>query len=599
MQPVTATPWASGLLSPTGFPIALAGFPISLNDDAFDGAADRIPGLDENPFGFADTYEDDVTGVTLAELDEDPFGRDGSYGTLSYPYTTHEIPHNPSKRSESESKSEASELSESESKLLKSQPWIKKEDLISSIHVIELEDLISRRDYLPIINSDKIFWRLFCYTTFLVDKEKNTPKHRSIMGEAGFEVAQIDKTLILSGTYVKSLQKTIEDLRAFYLEASKKRENFEIVLPTVRSDEIFFRSPQKIMDLPFRPYEEIHYPLNYLECHINPYLEQFSKFIGANYSRGSRKQTTREFRSRSYLGPLYIDNSKSIHSNKVKSIFLDNIRHGHSYGFDPDGDSNSVYTEEQDTDTAVLNITWNRDFNLIYPIPPVKVEIDESSKKLFYTPYKDQTFCDMELLAKHDAPVIKTHAIFLDAFGGEMMKKLLRSKMQEMSSRQVQMKEFDKDIVRAYADFIYLTLEEFNKKYSEKDACDLVQLFKLAQTYQVEPLIHWCTNRMSLFCGPEDQATIQVLADLYDNAHLKRLAEFLKKTKEQPASAGVGAADLPSPLSTSLSSLSSSSLSSSSSPSLSLSSASKTSPQQSAKQAPPSSLKGLDGEDED
>lgn len=357
--------------------------------------------------------------------------------------------------------------------------------------VAEIENLISRKDYATIIKSEKLFWEVFCYSTILVDAEKKFEKEHT------FSITNSNGNFKVTGEAysIKEIKTAMNVIRSFYENALKNREDFDIVLPKV-THHLFFRAPQETIELRDWTSEKIFSIIDFrYTSYIEPYLEKMSQFIGTVCSTSIKKQN-------------------------IMTLFLDSV------------------------DTEVIHVSWKRDVLLIYPIPPVKVELDEGAKSAFYPLYKDQILCDLQFRDKNKTPIIKAHAAFLYLYGGEMMKKLLTSKMKESQTRKVCLEGFDKNVVRAYTDFIYMPLEEFNKKYSQKGSCDLIQLFRLAQTYQLEPLIHCCTNLMSLLCGPEDVEAIQSLAELYDNTHLKKLAAYLQPlrvTSLKPAEAGVGA----------------------------------------------------------
>lgn len=394
--------------------------------------------------------------------------------------------------------------------------------------VAELEDLISRKDYSKIIKSEKLFWGVFCYSTALVDAEKKQVQ------SGHYSIVNVNGNLKISARrhILEKVKRAVNEIRLFYVDGLKKKENFQIVFPVVTHD-VFIRAVEETINLDDWLSDKVFkIPNSFFRDWVKPYLQQLSSFVGTEGFIFQKKQ-------------------------KITT--------------------GSEFSDREENNVSAFQVTWNKDGYLTYPITPVKVEVDEAAKRVFYPLYRDQILCDLEFLAKKNELIVKTHAAFLYIYGGEMMKTLLMNKMEESLTRKIQFKEFDKPVVRAYSDFIYLSLDDFNKKYSKKGACDLVQLFKLAQMYQLEPLINCCTNLISLLSGPEDLKAIDGLAKLYENAHLKRLAAYFREPKPKSSGEGGVAASVSS----------SSSNSSSSRRSVA------------PKPAVPSSQKSLDDEDDD
>lgn len=176
-----------------------------------------------------------------------------------------------------------------------------------------------------------------------------------------------------------------------------------------------------------------------------------------------------------------------------------------------------------------IDIEWIREEHVIYSIAPQEIPSRElnSLVKSTYDMYQNSICCDFIIgIGEVTIPV---HSIPFYTYGGDAIKNMLTTNMKEQQERKIEIKEFKEKTVRAFIDFIYLGPKGLNPESDRYQELDVIELFRMAQTYQVKDLIDHCANLMSLYCTSDQADNIEEMADYYQNDYLKKLSEHLKK----------------------------------------------------------------------
>lgn len=196
----------------------------------------------------------------------------------------------------------------------------------------------------------------------------------------------------------------------------------------------------------------------------------------------------------------------------------------------------ATYIHEQTEDLARSRIQIHWKDMLVYPIPCKTMLEPRPIGEALYPLYQKQEHCDFSISCM-DGTLIKTHSALLYAYGGSVLQKLVISDFKESKDRVVTFETHSTDIVKNFLDFIYLGGKKFLEKMTlsrDLDITKLYELFDFAHMYGVETLMDCCTNLISLQATKEDIGEIKELANLYNNEHLKQLADHFYPQQNNP-----------------------------------------------------------------
>lgn len=170
-----------------------------------------------------------------------------------------------------------------------------------------------------------------------------------------------------------------------------------------------------------------------------------------------------------------------------------------------------------------ITIEWLPGSHYVYPILPKAIAKRADAQESMYAMYQQQIYCDFSIVAKEG--VVKMHSLPLFMHGGAAIQTLLTSGMKETLEKTINFSHFSLSTVEAFVDFIYLGEKTLTPDSIDENNVNLIELFELANIYQIQPLIDSCTNLFSLVSTADDIKTIVSLSVTYDNDHLKKLCE--------------------------------------------------------------------------
>lgn len=107
--------------------------------------------------------------------------------------------------------------------------------------------------------------------------------------------------------------------------------------------------------------------------------------------------------------------------------------------------------------------------------------------------------------------------------GGEVFQRMLTVKMNENEQKFLNLEHVSLDAVRALLTYFYLGNLKA-KSFQGKEEV-LLELFEMANLYQIQGLIDCCTNMISVLI--RDREVIFELYATYRNKHLQELYEYL------------------------------------------------------------------------
>ncbi|USE35017.1 BTB/POZ domain-containing protein [Endozoicomonas sp. SCSIO W0465] len=188
-------------------------------------------------------------------------------------------------------------------------------------------------------------------------------------------------------------------------------------------------------------------------------------------------------------------------------------------------------------DLDVLTITIP-DFQQ-YPIPPLIFPDREKSKLLdfFQSQYKTKKDGDIELQTKGGG-VLKCHTAVISAYGG-VFREMLDAGMKESQSKIINLDHFSEKTVMACLDFLYFGKQGLLYASVIENQVDLLELFSMAHTYQIEDLITYCGNLITRCYGQDSKECIKSMADLYSNRHLQDFYTYLCAMNSHSADSGM------------------------------------------------------------
>lgn len=187
----------------------------------------------------------------------------------------------------------------------------------------------------------------------------------------------------------------------------------------------------------------------------------------------------------------------------------------------------AIYSKDPESD-MIFNIQWKPNVKVSYPIEPISFFPRENLRQDFYDLFKRQKCCDFTLTSG-DCQSIQVHSALLFLYGGEMVNKLLENPLLESHEKRISFKKFTFCTVQAFAEFTYLGPCDF-MEWAYRHKIDYTELLEFASVYQIPALIDCSTNLISTVATPLDSKNITLLAKLYNNEHLKKLAAHLAKT---------------------------------------------------------------------
>jgi len=190
----------------------------------------------------------------------------------------------------------------------------------------------------------------------------------------------------------------------------------------------------------------------------------------------------------------------------------------------------SERTGNQQKDIEVFKIDWSNSYYHVYPIPAKEMPSREDFHGLMYSMYKNQTLCDLSIVAKEKDKevVLKVHSLPFYNYGGEMIQSLLTNGMKEGIEKKVHFEDLSINTLKAFIDFIYLGEDGLKPDNVQQSGVNLFELLQMAHTYQVPALVDCCTNLIALFASIEDLEIIKGFAKLYNNDHLRQLCAHLE-----------------------------------------------------------------------
>ena len=345
----------------------------------------------------------------------------------------------------------------------------------------QVETLMNRRDYGSIIKNRELFWHAFCLA---VSREESSSQEQ----DAIFSVSYSKGTFFVMGVdkVIKDIEGILEQIRRFFLQGYQEGESVRILLPHP-SGEYFFCQPQQIVDLHDWTTSKNGISEQWYHAYISPHMNRLCSSVGAIFQVSKKLQL------------IKYDRTSSIEN-------IDEIQ-----------------------------ISWKKEGILTYPITPLKVERSQNSKVEYLEMLKKEVACDIQLHSKNG--VIPAHALFLAIHSGKQLNGILRKKMKEEGERILDFRDFDRSVVRAYVDFIYMELKEFRENYEQESVCDFFELLRLARAYQIEPLFNCSINLLSLVAKPADAERVLDVASKYQSGQLEKLGVHLTKRLESlPAS---------------------------------------------------------------
>lgn len=338
----------------------------------------------------------------------------------------------------------------------------------------QVDELLSKRDYGTIIHDKQLFLITFLKATIL-----------SNLGENNFyKISLHDKqiNLLSSKAFLKEVPEEVEIIRQHLLEGHKTKQDMYLA-PIDISYRIFIKKRCDIINLTnWNSGHNKHISYFRFSDLIKPTLPKLCSLLGA---RCLFRPVIQQYR---------IDQSGGIEQENVEAI----------------------------------DIEWIREEHLIYSIAPQEIPSRELNSliKSSYDMYQNSICCDLVIvIGKATIPV---HSIPFYTYGGDAIKNMLTANMKEQQEKTIEITAFDEKTVRAFIDFVYLGPEGLDPTTDSCQELDVVELFKMAQVYQLEDLITHCTNLLSLFASPDQAETISELAVLYENDLLKKLSEHLK-----------------------------------------------------------------------
>lgn len=337
-------------------------------------------------------------------------------------------------------------------------------------NILELENKTIRNDFSNILKSSHLFWQFYCKISEPFQKE------------SCFHLQIINTNLNIMGRQhiIDDLKKGVEKIRLLVIDHFDNFQDFSIYFLNRESTQLSFLSDySQISTIRFsNPDMEKLFFKDYLL----PALPTLIKTLGAEFSEVQKPEC------------------KSIHPRIVK----------------------------------ILNIHWKQRF-LVYQIAPIKIpefsENDESVK--LYDLYTKQISCDFTLISKEltscsNHKSIECHRSILLKLEKSAFRAILENNMQESLNNVINLKEFSKETLIHFLDFAYKGGNFLLEKLSKVDEVNLVELFIFAQTYCVEDLINCCTNLYAAHATLDNLEEIKMLAELYQNQHLKQLLDYIE-----------------------------------------------------------------------
>ncbi len=342
-----------------------------------------------------------------------------------------------------------------------------------------LESCLQKKDFETIIRDSELFWLAYCKALLPFQDERKSDE---------FLISNEGKNIIVSGirNTIKEINNVIKEIREFFIECLNRKVIFNIVVINETND-IYIRKESPLISLVDNNQRSCFQPLYY--DFVKPALQKLAEFCGA----------------------CYTEDQKSLNIQPILDDFAPQMKN-----------------------CEIIHISWKEDIHCVYPILPKTIPARQDANEALYLLYQKQEFCDFCLVSKENQ-TLKIHSALLYVHGGPILQNLLTSGMKETANKTIIFPDYSQNAIRAFIEFIYLGGQAFSEKMSsteEGKELDLLELFEMAHTYQINTLIDCCTNLMSLSATKENLEIIKKYAALYKNEHLTSLCEYLSPEKQ-------------------------------------------------------------------
>lgn len=180
--------------------------------------------------------------------------------------------------------------------------------------------------------------------------------------------------------------------------------------------------------------------------------------------------------------------------------------------------------------STLFTVTWNKE-HFIYPIQPVALSDGQELKILMYSLYKNKNGCDFSIIGKNGK--IELHKVLLLCKGGEAIQALLNSEINKEGANQINLNAYSLTTLEYFVDFLYLGEEVLKPNNIADKELVITELLDLGKCFLLDDLVNCCTNLLTLTAEEKHKKIILDLAILYENDHLRALADHFDKIPEK------------------------------------------------------------------
>lgn len=187
----------------------------------------------------------------------------------------------------------------------------------------------------------------------------------------------------------------------------------------------------------------------------------------------------------------------------------------------------------------VFSIVWSNREHFVYPVPPTLPQEQPQLSRSLYQFYRapEQPHCDLTIVDK-DGRTIKVHSLVLQVCESKRLQSLLPTALASKGKKLV-FDNFGLEAIKKFIDFAYLGHTALDPNNWQTKEISTTGLLPFAHFLEMPAFMDCCTNLLSLTSTKDDAAHIRTLAKLYDNEHLKLLAEYLNgQEPTQPSKRG-------------------------------------------------------------
>lgn len=361
--------------------------------------------------------------------------------------------------------------------------------------------LLLEEDAKGIIADPKLFWALFC-TAFANNKESIEavevwPKPAKVWAEVNGENIDL---ISEDPELVTQIRVVIEELRTYFHMAGSEERDFAISVFNIDKNDFIYRFAGEEEDLNELYLSKTSIKQQYFIKLVEPCLQEMAKRLGVHVE-------TRQAVQRN----LHFIAARQRYHNLRSTPYYDTVR-----------------------EVLLLRFTWNRNMHYVYPIPPLTLHVPCNVETTLHDMMKTGLMCDWKFIAQ--GKQLPIHANIAFARGGEALKSMLLTTMQEGILRETHFPEYDIGTLNAVVDYLYLGGKEFMARFKKPEQnymSDLSELLDFAQAYEIPGFVNCCTNLISLFAKPSDIESLAFLADKYHNGHLKLLCAHFSEEKKK------------------------------------------------------------------